>query len=84
MKGEHIMDVLERESVTNEAAETARKTRGGMWLNLEDGSHIDTVGALILGLMSLILLFAYMRAQGRNRKLMEKIAKLEKKLEKAG
>jgi hypothetical protein len=55
-----------------------------MWLNLEDGSHIDTVGALILGLMSLILLFAYMRAQGRNRKLMEKIAKLEKKLEKAG
>jgi hypothetical protein len=75
------MDVLERQSVANEAAE---KTRGGLWLNLEDGSHMDTVGAILLGLIALILLFAYMRVQGRNRKLMEKIAKLEKKLEKAG
>jgi hypothetical protein len=46
--------------------------------NAEQGSHIDTVGTIMLGVLCLILLLAYMRAQGRNRKLIEKIAKLEK------
>jgi hypothetical protein len=52
---------------------------GMLVVNAEQGSHVDTVGVAILGLICLVLLFAYMRAQGRNRKLIEKIVKLEKK-----
>ena len=37
----------------------------------------DTIGAMILGIALLMLLLAYMRAQGRNRKLAEKLAKLQ-------
>ncbi len=46
-------------------------------LNADNGSHIDTIGALILGVALLIVLFAYMCAQGRNRKLIERLARLE-------
>ncbi len=46
-------------------------------LNADNGSHIDTVGALMLGIALLIVLFATMRAQGRNRKLIERLARLE-------
>ncbi len=43
-------------------------------LHADNGAHIDTVGALIA---FLIVLFATMRAQGRNRKLIERLARLE-------
>ncbi len=46
-------------------------------LHADNGAHIDTVGALILGIAFLIVLFATMRAQGRNRKLIERLARLE-------
>jgi hypothetical protein len=48
-----------------------------MAFNADNGSQIDTVGAIILGIVLLIVLFAYMRAQGRNRKLIERLARLE-------
>jgi hypothetical protein len=46
-------------------------------LTADNGGQIDTVGAIVLGVAFLILLFAYMRAQGRNRKLIERLARLE-------
>jgi hypothetical protein len=48
-----------------------------MAFNADNGGHIDTVGAIILGIVLLVVLFAYMRAQGRNRKLIERLARLE-------
>ena len=38
----------------------------------------EVIGTAFLGVGFLILLLAYMRAQGRNRKLLEKLALLEK------
>ena len=46
-------------------------------LTADNGSHIDTLGVIFLGIAFLVLLFAYMRAQGRNRKLIERLARLE-------
>jgi hypothetical protein len=34
----------------------------------------DTVGAIVLGILSLILLLALLRAQARNRRLLEQLA----------
>jgi hypothetical protein len=48
-----------------------------MAFNADNGAHIDTIGAIILGIVLLVVLFAYMRAQGRNRKLVERLARLE-------
>jgi hypothetical protein len=48
-----------------------------MAFNADNGSHIDTVGVIVIGIAFLILLFAYMRAQGRNRKLYERLVRLE-------
>ncbi len=56
----------------------ARQSGGSFLFNAEQGANIDTVGTIVLGLLCLILLLAYMRAQGRNRKLIEKIVKLER------
>lgn len=47
-------------------------------INAEQGAHVDTIGLAMMSIMCLLLLFAYMRAQGRNRKLIEKLARLEK------
>jgi hypothetical protein len=47
---------------------------GNLILNAEDGSQIDIVGTIFLGIAFLILLLAYMRVQGRYRKLLEKLA----------
>lgn len=57
---------------------TTKQAGGDIMINAETGAHIDTVGAAILGFLCFVLLLAYMRAQGRNRKLIEKIAKLER------
>jgi hypothetical protein len=48
-----------------------------MVFTADNGGHIDTIGTIILGIVLLIVLFAYMRAQGRNRKLIERLARLE-------
>ena len=48
-----------------------------MVFNADNGGHIDTVGVIVIGIAFLIVLFAYMRAQGRNRKLIERLARLE-------
>ena len=48
-----------------------------MAFNADNGGHIDTVGVIVIGIAFLIVLFAYMRAQGRNRKLIERLARLE-------
>lgn len=56
----------------------SKQSEGIVMMNAEQGSHIDTIGTIILGVLCLLLLFAYMRAQGRNRKLLEKLAKHEK------
>ncbi len=50
---------------------TNRKPLGDQIANMaftaDNGGHIDTIGTIILGIILLIVLFAYMRAQGRNR-----------------
>ncbi len=60
---------------------TNRKPLGDQIANMaftaDNGGHIDTIGTIILGIILLIVLFAYMRAQGRNRKLIERLARLE-------
>jgi hypothetical protein len=48
-----------------------------MTMTADNGAHIDTLGTIFLGFGFLILLLAYMRAQGRNRKLIERLAKIE-------
>jgi hypothetical protein len=55
------------------APATGAKT-GAVLLNAENGAHIDTLGTIFLGVALLIVLFAYMRAQGRHRKLLEELA----------
>ena len=60
---------------------TDEKPSAGQFANMafsaDNGAQIDTVGAIVLGIVLLIVLFAYMRAQGRNRKLIERLARLE-------
>ncbi|MBN2303628.1 MAG: hypothetical protein JXQ72_04085 [Anaerolineae bacterium] len=47
----------------------------GAYVNAE-----DTIGVIILGILGFILLLAYMRAQGRNRKLIEKLAAMQSQM----
>jgi hypothetical protein len=56
---------------------------GGVMIHAENGAQVELVGTAILGIAFLILLLAYMRAQGRNRRLIERVAKLEIKLHQA-
>lgn len=46
-------------------------------INAEQGSQVELFGTLLLGLAFLIVLLGYMRAQGRIRRLTEKLAKVE-------
>ncbi len=54
---------------------------GGVRIEVKaaEGGQIDTVGALLLGLVALALVLALLRSQGRNRRLMMEVAKLTMK-----
>jgi hypothetical protein len=65
-----------RPKMTNEKppyAQAGHQT-GGLILHAQDGSQIEMVGTIFLGIAFLILLLAYMRVQGRYRKQLEKLA----------
>jgi len=50
-----------------------------LYQRAENGGHIDTVGLALMFAIALILLLAYMRAQGKLRAQAERIARLEAK-----
>lgn len=47
----------------------------GIIIAAGNGAHVDTIGTMVLGIAFLIVLAAYMRLQGRYRRLLERIAK---------
>ncbi len=50
-----------------------------LYQRAENGGHIDTVGLAMMFTVVLILLLAYMRAQGKLRAQAERLARLEAK-----
>ncbi len=53
-------------------------TNSGILITAENGAQVDTVGVIVLGIAFLIVLVAYMRVQGRYRRLLESLAGAER------
>lgn len=57
--------------------EPAKESLFNVEFDAEPRSHIEPVGTVVLGIIALVLLFAFLRTQSQNRRLVERLARLK-------